>query len=169
MSPRPVFLAALLLSGAATFWVAWAVGTVFGLPQFVRIYMNEHQGDGSPAVVAGSYLLLAGAVTLVALLFLLVAVSMGRGSRAARVVTWVLGVPAVAVAFLAMTGGGFEDTPWWGALTRLTGGLSFLTLVAGLVLLCLPASRAHFRRPAPPPPPVPDPLLGGPAAASAGP
>lgn len=162
MSPRPVFLASLLLSGAATLWVAWAIGTLFGLPQFVRIYLNEHQGDGNRALLAGSYVLLAGFVTVIGLVFLLVAVLTGRGSRVARVFTWILAVPAVLVAFIAVVGGGSEDTPWWGVLTQVTGGLSLSMLVAGLVLLCLPAARSYFR---PPDPPVFYPKGGGPAPA----
>ncbi|BBH70637.1 hypothetical protein ACTI_73220 [Actinoplanes sp. OR16] len=151
MSPRPVLAASLLLSGAAALWVAWAIGTLFGLPQFLRIYMNERQGEGDPAVVAGSYILLAVLIVVIALLFVLLAVFVARGGRVARVVTWILAVPAAVVALSALLTGGSSSTPWWGALTRLAGGLTLPMVVAALVLLCLPAARAHFHKPAPPP------------------
>jgi hypothetical protein len=154
MSPRPVLVASLLLSGAAAVWVAWAVGTLFGLPQFIRIYLNDRQGDGQPALVTASYVMLATLVTVIGLVFVLLAVLDARGGRVARVFTWILAVPAALVAFWSLLGGGSPDTPWWGVLTRVTGGLTLPMVVAALVLLCLPGARAHFRKPPPPPPPV---------------
>ncbi|MCW3819844.1 hypothetical protein ONA91_35950 [Micromonospora sp. DR5-3] len=146
MSPRPVFIASLLLSGAAALWVAWAIGTLFGLPQFVRIYMNDHQGDGHPAVVIVSYVLLAALTAVIGLVFLLLAVLDARGARVARVFTWILAVPAVLVALWSLLSGGSADTPWWGMLTRAIGGLTLPMVAAAMVLLCLPGARAHFRK-----------------------
>ncbi|WP_436526611.1 hypothetical protein [Actinoplanes sp. HUAS TT8] len=154
MSPRPLFIAAYLMAGASALWVTWAVGTLFGLPQFVMLFRNRTEGEGDPRSIVSAYVTVSLVVIALALFFLLLAALDTRGSRAARVFTWIFAVPALAVAVLALVAGGSDKTPWWGLLTRATGGLSLVLLTTALVLLSLPRSRGHFRRAAPPPVPA---------------
>ena len=151
MSPRPVFTAAYMLAGASALWTAYAIATLFGLPQFIRHYQDERQDADAAGMVAGTFVVLAAVMVAVGLTFLLLAALDAGGSRAGRVITWILAIPAAGFDLLILIGGRYDPVPWWGVLTRATGGISLLLVAAALTLLCLPRSRAYFRKPPPPP------------------
>ena len=57
----------------------------------------------------------------------------------------------LTAVLLILIVGRYDPVPWWGVLTRATGGISLLLVAAAMTLLCLPRSRAYFRKPPPPP------------------
>lgn len=157
MSPRPVFAAAYLLGGAAAVWTTWAVGTLFGLPQFEMIFRNRTRGEGDTSSITSAYTTVSLVAIGLGLLVVLFAVLAALGSRTARAITWILCVPAWGVGVLALVAGGYESAPWWGTLTRATGGATVVLVGVALGLFCLPGARARFRRVDPPPPAHPFP------------
>jgi hypothetical protein len=145
MSPRPVFAAAYLLGGAAALWTTWAVGTLLGRSQFEVIFLNRTHGEGQVSSITSAYTTVSLVAIGTGLVVVLFAVLTALGSRTAGAIVWILCVPALAVALLALIAGGYDPAPWWGTLTRATGGATFVLVAGALVLLRLPASRAYWR------------------------
>lgn len=144
--PRAVSVAAFLLVGAAAFWLAAMIATMFAVPQYERHYVELAQSpDGGLAAVM---LLAFGAAIamLAAALFVLLGALDANGRPAARIQTWIFGGLAVGAAGLILGTGVFTGIGWHQWLMNSIAVVTLCFLPSAMLLLALPSSSAYFRR-----------------------
>jgi small-conductance mechanosensitive channel len=144
--PRSVLAATYLLGGAAAFWLAAMIATMFAMPQYERHYTEIARTPDGGALAVFGLALTAGLALIGAALFILLAFLDAFGRPAARVLSWVFGGLAIAVAGLILLSEAFTGVAWhqW-----LMNGIAIVTLAfltAAVVLLGMPVSSQYFRR-----------------------
>ncbi|MEH1014824.1 hypothetical protein V6U90_17145 [Micromonospora sp. CPCC 206060] len=162
--PRAVFAASYLLAGVTALALVSAIGGFYAIPEFS--YLKGKQAHDSGAEVLAVFGLLG--FTILAIVFgglcLLLALLSGKGSAAARVLTWLVGGVTVCFNVVLLVVGAFQSVPWYGDLTRILAVAMLLLSTGSITLLALPASHRYFRaaqaarpqrRPRPPFPPPP--------------
>ncbi|MEU8078100.1 hypothetical protein AB0B31_21890 [Catellatospora citrea] len=181
--PRPstVSVSALLLyviSAVLVISSAISVYTFASMPEGLieDIYrdagMDANLAETSAtAAMIGSYAG-AGVYVLLAVLFVVLGLFVGRGKQWARITTWVLAgiglccvgfglaFQSVGSSFGASNTGGIDQTEvterladampaWSTTVSTLLSVVLLLSMLAVIIMLALPPSNAYFRKPAP--------------------
>jgi hypothetical protein len=144
--PRSVLAATYLLGGAAAFWLASMIATMFAMPQYERHYTEIARTPDGGALAVFGLALTAGLALIAAALFVMLAFLDAFGRPAARVLSWVFGGLAIAVAGLVPLSEAFTGVAWHQMLMNGVAIVTLALLTAAVVLLGVPASSAYFRR-----------------------
>jgi hypothetical protein len=144
-APAGVFTAAMLLAGAAAFWLSATIATLFAVPQYGRFYENLHADHTSGSAV--TLLLITSAVpsVLVSLLTVLLAVLDARGRPVAWVLTYIVAGLSACVSATYLLTGIFTAVPWHQRLMTAVSALTLVIVVTVAVLLSLRSSRRYLR------------------------
>jgi hypothetical protein len=174
--PRPstVTLASYLLYVMAALQVISAILTLSqasAMKQAIEKAYAGVQGGSTAASVASAFIIVGAIIgVLFAIGFVVLGIFVGRGSNAARIVTWVIAGLSVCCGgiglFTSAAGGSFgggspsggpsqadvqraikDALPsWYGGTTLTLGTIGLLCALAVIVLLLLPASNEYFRK-----------------------
>ena len=143
--PASLVTSLYLFGGAAAFWLAAALATLFAIPQYSRYYgdLNQDVDAGSIAtalLVLAAVMAAVGAALVVLLLWL-----DAYGWSAARVLTYVYSGLSLVVALVLLLSNPFSGIAWHDRLMIAITVLTMLLLLGAIVLLMRPASAQFFR------------------------
>ncbi|MGA8114844.1 MAG: hypothetical protein WCA46_14355, partial [Actinocatenispora sp.] len=143
--PAGVSVATFLLSGAAAFWLAAAIATLFAIPQYARhvqdVEQNPDAGTGATVLLAlFAFVAVSGAVIAI-----LLAVFDAHGRTTARILTWVYAGLTVCVATVILLADPFTGVLWHHWLSLGVAVLTLALTVAVTVLLALPVATRYYR------------------------
>jgi hypothetical protein len=172
-----VKVAVTLLYVVAAFQLINALVAVMNYGAYKKGYAKAYAGtslagtEGTGAAQAVGGTIAVG--ILLAIIFLVLAILVSRGSRVGRILTWVFGglalccvgagfaLSAAAQSFYDAARKQNSDLPpyqqlqngiqsalpsWYGPVTTIAGIITVLAIIAAIILLALPASGAYFRK-----------------------
>jgi len=133
-----------MLAGLGATRFVLGLGALIAIPELHHAYAAA--GNESSGQAAARHALLFGVWSLfVGTLYVGLALLTSRGSRSARVLSWIFAIIlAVGGGGVAMTGA-VDLVTWYADLTRVVSALTAVLSIAGVVLLVLPRSRAFFK------------------------
>jgi hypothetical protein len=142
--PPTVFYGSYLFAGVSALLITVVISLFWMLPEYRRYALATTEAPNADRLATLAVGLFAGCALVWGAVSLIVAIFAGRGSRAARVLTWI--AAAITIAFCGLLlWRGVAPVPWFTRLNvALNTGMIALS-AASIVLLAMPASSRYYR------------------------